>query len=227
MSKKGLMSSSIGRKFAMALSALFLMIFLIQHLTINLAAVFSPETFNAWSHFMGTNPVVQFIAQPILIFAVVFHFVVGFILEARNREARPVKYKMNKGNANSTWISRNMIITGLVILAFLALHFIDFWIHEMNVKYIQGDMSGMLETGEGMRYYQDVLEKFAHPARVIAYVVAFILLSMHLLHGFSSAFQSLGQDGKYVKGLKKFGVIYAVLVPVGFIFIAVYLHLIQ
>ena len=227
MSKKGLMSSSIGRKFAMALSALFLMIFLIQHLTINLAAVFSPETFNDWSHFMGTNPVVQFIAQPILIFAVVFHFVMGFILEARNREARPVKYKMNKGNANSTWISRNMIISGLVILAFLALHFIDFWIHEMNVKYIQGDMSGMLETGEGMRYYQDVLDKFAHPARVIAYVVAFILLALHLLHGFSSAFQSLGQDGKLVQGLKKFGVIYAIIIPLGFVFIAVYLHLIQ
>ena len=225
MSKKGLLSSSIGRKFAMALSALFLMIFLVQHLTINLAAVFSPDTFNEWSHFMGTNAVVQFIAQPILIFAVVFHFVMGFVLEARNRDARPVKYKMNKGGANSSWVSRNMILSGLVILAFLALHFVDFWVHEMNVKYIQGDMSGMA-NGE-MRYYQDVLDKFAHPARVIAYVVAFILLSLHLMHGFGSAFQSIGQDGKLVKGLKKFGVAYSVLVPLGFVFIAIYLHIIQ
>jgi succinate dehydrogenase / fumarate reductase cytochrome b subunit len=225
MSKKGLLSSSIGRKFAMALSALFLMIFLLQHLTINLAAVFSPDTFNDWSHFMGTNAVVQFIAQPILIFAVVFHFVMGFVLEARNREARPIKYKMNKGGANSTWMSRNMILSGLVILAFLGLHFVDFWVHEMNVKYIQGDLSGMA-NGE-MRYYQDVLDKFAHPARVIVYVVAFILLSLHLMHGFSSAFQSIGQDGKLVRNLKKFGVAYSVLVPLGFVFIAIYLHLIQ
>lgn len=225
MSDKGLLKSSIGRKFAMSLSAIFLMIFLLQHLTINLTAVFSPETFNELSHFMGTNAVIQFIAQPILIFAVVFHFVMGFVLEIKNRNARPVKYAKNNGNANSTWISRNMIISGLVILAFLVLHFIDFWIPEINTKYIVGDMSG-LHHGE-FRYYEEVLHKFADPIRVIAYVVAFILLSLHLLHGFSSAFQSIGQDRKFVKGLKKFGVAYSIIVPLGFVLIAIYLHVIQ
>lgn len=225
MSKTGLLSSSIGRKFAMALSALFLMLFLLQHLVINLAAVFSPDTFNELSHFMGTNPVVQFIAQPILIFAVVFHFIMGFVLEIRNRNARPVKYAKNNGNANSTWISRNMIISGAVILAFLVLHFIDFWLPEINTKYIVGDMSGMHDGG--FRYYEEVLHKFHDPIRVIAYVVAFILLALHLLHGFSSAFQSMGQNGKLVQGLKKFGVIYSIVVPLGFVLIAIYLHLIQ
>lgn len=225
MSKTGLLSSSIGRKFAMALSALFLMLFLLQHLVINLAAVFSPDTFNELSHFMGTNPVVQFVAQPILIFAVVFHFVMGFVLEIRNRNARPVKYAKNNGNANSTWISRNMIISGAVILAFLVLHFIDFWLPEINTKYIVGDMSGM-HNGE-FRYYEEVLHKFHDPIRVVAYVVAFILLALHLLHGFSSAFQSMGQNGKLVQGLKKFGVIYSIVVPLGFVLIAIYLHLIQ
>lgn len=209
----------------MALSALFLMLFLLQHLVINLAAVFSPDTFNELSHFMGTNPVVQFVAQPILIFAVVFHFVMGFVLEIRNRNARPVKYAKNNGNANSTWISRNMIISGAVILAFLVLHFIDFWLPEINTKYIVGDMSGM-HNGE-FRYYEEVLHKFHDPIRVVAYVVAFILLALHLLHGFSSAFQSMGQNGKLVQGLKKFGVIYSIVVPLGFVLIAIYLHLIQ
>lgn len=225
MSKTGLLSSSIGRKFAMALSALFLMLFLLQHLVINLAAVFSPDTFNELSHFMGTNPVVQFVAQPILIFAVVFHFVMGFVLEIRNRNARPVKYAKNNGNANSTWISRNMIISGAVILAFLVLHFIDFWLPEINTKYIVGDMSGM-HNGE-FRYYEEVLHKFHDPIRVVAYVVAFVLLALHLLHGFGSAFQSVGQNGKLVQGLKKFGVIYSIVVPLGFVLIAIYLHLIQ
>lgn len=219
MSKSGTFKLSIGRKIAMALSALFLMIFLLQHLTINLAAAISPETFNELSHFMGTNVVVQFIAQPILIFAVVFHFVMGFILEARNRQARPISYKRNNGAANSTWMSRNMIYTGLVILAFLVLHFIDFWLPEMNYKYIA------MNPEDPNRYYPELLHKFENPIRVGAYILAFILLALHLLHGFGSAFQSMGQNNKYIDGLKKFGVIYSIVVPLGFIIIAVVLYM--
>ena len=224
MSNTGLLKSSIGRKYAMALSALFLMIFLLQHLAINLAAMFSADAFNELSHFMGTNPLVQFVAQPILIFAVVFHFVMGFVLELKNREARPVKYAKNNGAANSTWMSRNMILSGLVILAFLGLHLIDFWIHEISVKYIAGDMSGLNAEG-GFRYYEELLHKFENPYRVVAYCVAFILLALHLLHGFHSAFQSLGQKNKYITALSKFGVIYSIIVPLGFVIIALVLHL--
>lgn len=203
----------------MALSALFLMIFLLQHLTINFTAVISPDTFNELSHFMGTNPVVQFFAQPILIFAVVFHFVMGFYLEIKNRQARPINYAKNNGAANSTWMSRNMIYTGLVILAFLVLHFIDFWLPEMNYKYIAQNPE------DPTRYYEELLHKFEHPVRVIAYVVAFILLALHLLHGFGSAFQSMGQNNKYIDGLKKFGVFYSIAVPLGFIITAIVLYL--
>jgi len=222
MSKSGLFQSSIGRKFAMALSALFLMIFLLQHLIINLTAVFSADAFNELSHFMGNNPIVQFIFQPILIFAVVFHFIMGVYLELKNRKARPVKYAKYNGGANSSWVSRNMAITGLVILAFLVLHFIDFWLPEINTKYIVGDLSGM-HNGE-YRYYEELLQKFENPFRVGAYIIAFILLALHLLHGFGSAFQSMGQNNKYIDGLKKFGVIYSIVIPLGFILIAIVLY---
>lgn len=151
MSKSGLFKSSIGRKFAMALSALFLMIFLLQHLVINLTAVINPDTFNELSHFMGTNPLVQFLAQPILIFAVVFHFIMGFILEIKNRAARPISYNKFNGSANSTWMSRNMIISGLVILAFLVLHFIDFWFPEINYKFVE------MNPEDPTRYYESTL----------------------------------------------------------------------
>ena len=114
----GILSTSIGRKVAMALSAFFLMFFLLQHLTINVLSVFSPEIFNEVSHFMGTNPLVQFVLQPVLIFAVVFHFIMGFILELRNKKANGKSYAKNNGAANSTWMSRNMIWSGLTILAF-------------------------------------------------------------------------------------------------------------
>jgi len=218
----GILSSSIARKVAMALSALFLIFFLLMHVTINLISVCSPDTFNEVSHFMGTNPIIQFVMQPILIFGVVFHFVLGFILEFKNWKAVGIKYAKNNGAANSTWMSRNMIYSGLVILAFVVLHFIDFWFPEINTKYIVGDMSG-LHDGE-FRYYHELVEKFHSPIRVGAYVVAFVLLALHLLHGFQSAFQSMGMNNKYTKCVKNFGKWYSILIPLLFIFIALFHH---
>ena len=122
----GFFKSSVGRKVAMALSAFFLMFFLLQHFAINILSVFSAGTFNEVSHFMGTNFFVQYALQPVLIFGVVFHFIIGFILELKNRKAVGVSYTKNNGAANSTWMSRNMIHSGLAILAFIVLHFIDF-----------------------------------------------------------------------------------------------------
>ncbi|WP_248724823.1 succinate dehydrogenase cytochrome b subunit [Seonamhaeicola sp. ML3] len=220
----GFFKSSIGRKVAMALSAFFLMFFLIMHLSVNLVSVFSEDAFNTASHFMGTNPVVQYVMQPVLIFGVVFHFVMGFVLEMRNKKAIGVSYAKNNGAANSTWVSRNMIYSGLVILAFLILHFIDFWIPEMNVKYIQGDMSGLIEGTENFRYYEELQHKFVSPIRVGAYVISFVLLALHLLHGFTSAFQSVGSNAGRKKSLQTFGKIYSVIIPLGFIIVAVYHH---
>ncbi|MGB3465762.1 MAG: succinate dehydrogenase cytochrome b subunit [Cyclobacteriaceae bacterium] len=222
---KDIFSSTIGRKIAMALSAFFLMIFLLQHLTINMTSVFSAELFNELSHFMGTNPVVQFLLQPVLIFGVVFHFVMGFILEIKNNKARAISYAKNNASANSSWFSRNMIWTGLFILFFLVFHFKDFWIHEITIKYVKGDMSGLINpesVDSGFRYYQEVVAMFENPLRVLVYVLAFVFLAMHLLHGFNSSFQSVGINNKYTDSLQKVGVAYAILVPLGFIFIAVY-----
>ena len=101
----------------MAISAIFLMIFLLQHFLINITSVFSPDIFNMLSHFMGTNLLVQFALQPVLIFGVIFHFIMGFYLEIQNRSATKYEYHKEKGGANSTWMSRNMIWSGLVILS--------------------------------------------------------------------------------------------------------------
>jgi succinate dehydrogenase / fumarate reductase cytochrome b subunit len=219
----GILNSSIGRKFAMALSAFFLMIFLLQHFAINILSVFSPEAFNSTSHFMGTFWIVQYIFQPILILGVMFHFIMGMVLEIRNRNARKIAYVKNNGNANSTWMSRNMIYTGGAILLFLGLHFYDFWLPEINTKYIQGDMTGLLPNGD-FRYFEELQHKFVDVWRVALYCLAFVFLSLHLLHGFSSAFQSVGANNKYTRGLKGFGKAYAIIIPLGFIFIALYHH---
>ncbi|SNT24573.1 succinate dehydrogenase / fumarate reductase cytochrome b subunit [Ekhidna lutea] len=214
---KQLFSGSIGRKFAMALSALFLIIFLLQHFTINFTSVFSEKTFNELSHFMGTNPLIQFVMQPILMFGVAFHFIMGFVLEIKNRNARAVKYAKNNGAANSSWMSRNMIWSGLFILFFLGFHFNDFWIPEMNYKYIE------VKAEDPDRYYDEVVHMFENPVRVIIYCLSFVFLALHLLHGFQSAFQSMGaRHDKYTPAIEKIGRAYAILIPVGFIFIAVF-----
>lgn len=218
----GFFNSSIGRKYAMALSAFFLIIFLVIHLAVNITSLFSEDLFNQLSHFMGTNPLIQFAMQPVLIFGVIFHFVMGFVLELKNWSSRNVKYAKNNGGANSTWMSRNMIYSGLVILAFLVLHFGDFWVQEINVKYIQGDMSG-LHDGQ-FRYFHELQEKFVNPIRVGAYVVAFVLLALHLLHGFTSAFQSIGATVGRRKTMKNIGKAYSILIPLGFIIIALFHH---
>ncbi|NNG08791.1 MAG: succinate dehydrogenase cytochrome b subunit [Arenibacter sp.] len=220
----GFLNSSIGRKYTMALSAFFLMIFILQHFAINILSVFSADTFNETSHFMGTNPLVQYALQPVLLFGVIYHFVMGFILEIKNRNARAVKYVRNNGAANSTWMSRNMIWSGGFILVFLIIHFLDFWFPEINTKYIQGDMSGLLADGDGYRYYEELTHKFVPIWRVALYCIGFVFLSLHLLHGFSSAFQSVGANNKYTKGLKGFGKAYAIIIPLGFIFIALFHH---
>ncbi len=218
----GFFKSSIGRKVTMALSAFFLMFFLLQHFAINILSVFSPDTFNEVSHFMGTNPLIQYALQPVLLFGVIYHFVMGFILEFKNRSARVVSYAKNNGGANSTWVSRNMIYSGLFILIFLIIHFMDFWIPEINTKYIVGDMSG-LHNGS-FRYFHELQEKFVPIWRVALYCLGFVFLALHLLHGFNSAFQSVGANNKYTNGLKGFGKAYAILIPLGFIVIALFHH---
>jgi succinate dehydrogenase / fumarate reductase cytochrome b subunit len=216
-SKSGVFNSSIARKIAMALSALFLIVFLLQHFTINFTSVVSKDTFNELSHFMGTNPLVQFVLQPVLIFGVMFHFILGFILELKNRGARTVKYAMNKGAANSSWTSRNMIWSGLFILFFLGFHFYDFWIPEMVYKYVE------INPEDPTRYYDEVLHMFHSPGRVIVYCLSFVFLALHLLHGFQSAFQSIGaRHPKYSQLIQKLGKIYSFAIPAGFIFIALF-----
>ena len=213
-----MIESSISRKVAMALSGLFLILFLAQHFTINFTSVFSEDLFNKLSHFMGTNPLVQFILQPILIFGVIFHFVMGFILEIKNRRSRKVNYSYQSG-ISSSWISRNMFFSGIVILSFLGLHFYDFWVPEIKYKYIE------FLPDDPERYYEELIHKFHNPTRVAFYSISFVFLSLHLMHGFASSFQSVGVNNKYSNTIKTIAIAFSVLVPLGFVFIAIFHYL--
>ena len=165
---------------------------------------------------MGNNPLVQFVLQPILIFGVVFHFTMGFVLEIQNRKSRAIQYVEFKGSANASWVSRNMIWSGAVVLSFLGLHFYDFWFPEMNYKYIE------VLPLDPERYYEEMTHKFHDFIRVGLYIVSFVFLALHLNHGFASSFQSVGVNNKYSSSIKKFAIAFSVIIPVGFIFIALF-----
>ena len=199
------LGSSIMRKVAMAISGLFLIIFLTQHFVINITSVFSEEIFNMFSHFMGNNFLV--------------HFIMGFYLEWQNRFARSVQYVVYKGSANSSWISRNMIVSGGVVLSFLVLHFYDFWIPEMKYKYVD------ILPEDPYRYYEELVHKFKDPIKVLLYCISFLFLALHLLHGFASSFKSLGTASKYYSTISLITKVYAIGISLGFCFIAIF-HLI-
>jgi len=214
-----LISSSIGRKILMALSGIFLVVFLTQHFLINITSVFSENLFNTLSHFMGNNPLVQFILQPVLIFGVIFHFVMGFYLEILNSKSRKKNYSKYSGSSNASWISRNMIFSGGVILIFLVLHFIDFWIPEMNYKYVE------VLPEDPNRYFEELVHKFESPLRTLIYSLSFVFLALHLLHGFSSSFKTVGVNSKYYDLIQKATFIFSITIPLGFVFIAIYHNL--
>tara|TARA_B100000963_G_scaffold138191_1_gene120277 strand:+ start:79 stop:516 length:438 start_codon:yes stop_codon:yes gene_type:complete len=143
----------------------------------------------------------------------------GFVLELQNSKSRSTRYSVYKGKNNASWMSRNMIISGIVILSFLGLHFYDFWVPEMDYKYIK------ILPLDPDRYFDELVHKFVSPVRVGIYVLSFIFLSLHLLHGFASSFQTVGVNNKYTKIIKKFATGFSVVVPLGFVLIALFHHL--
>lgn len=206
----GYFSSSVGKKFFMALTGIFLVTFLLVHLIVNLSLFLGSDGFNAAAHFMDTNPFIQ-VMQPILGLGFIAHIVMGIVLELKNRSSRPVKYAKNNVNANSSWMSRNMIVTGAMILAFLVLHLKHYFVP--------------FKTTEIHNHYEFVIELFKNPLYTIIYVVAFILLGLHLIHGFQSALTTTGiRQEKYKKCIVNLGTAYSIFISVGFIAIALYFH---
>jgi succinate dehydrogenase / fumarate reductase cytochrome b subunit len=202
--------STLTRKFWMSLTGLFLVTFLIVHLVINLLTLLpDPEVFNAASHFMVANPLIQ-IMQYVLAFGFIMHIATGIRLTYINKQARPVKYEHNRPGENSSTASRSMIYSGLLVMVFLCIHLYNYF-YKMKFVGIEVDD------------YTLVIELFDNWIYTLIYVVAFILLGIHLNHGFQSAFQSLGANHrKYTPWIKKIGSIYSVVMAAGFSLIALY-----
>jgi succinate dehydrogenase / fumarate reductase cytochrome b subunit len=215
--------ASIGRKFLMSVTGLFLIIFIAVHLTVNLLLIFddSGELFNIGANFMATNPLIK-IMEPLLGLGFMIHILWSFYLEYENWRARPVKYDKKNAGVSSTWTSRNMLILGALVLVFLIIHIINFfWV----VKFEPHTMQTVMIGGEEMEdTYTLVSDLFKGSILYdVFYVIGAILLGFHLSHGFWSAFQTLGLNNKHwMKRLHVLAVIYAYVVAIGFAVIPLY-----
>ena len=213
-------SSTIGRKIVMSLTGLFLCSFLVVHLIGNLQ-LFNDDggkAFNIYSQFMGHNMVIRAL-EIVLLLGFVFHIWDAVALTRRNKSARSVKYAVNRLEENSNWSSRNMGLLGTVILVFLLIHLYSFFLPTKT-----GALDQVVIDGEMVDdLYSHVVLAFQNPLYVLLYVISMIALAYHLIHGFQSAFQTLGLNHKkYSPAIRSFGYIFSILVCLGFASMPVY-----
>ena len=216
------LNSTLGRKLIMALTGLFLILFLTGHVSGNLLLFKGDggQAFNMYAKFMTTNPAVKLLSYLTYI-SVLGHIIYSIALSQHNKSARPVPYSTSNGSSNSAWSSRNMGVLGTIILIFLVVHLQGFWaqMHWGEVPMI---------TYEGEEYknlFLIVSEAFKQEWLVALYVLSMIFLGFHLSHGFTSAFQTLGiNHKKYSPAIKAIGTAYSILVPALFASMPVYIY---
>jgi len=225
----GFVSSSIGKKFFMSMTGLFLVVFLLVHLTANLALLLGADAFNIVSHFMGTNPIIQ-VMQPILAIGFIVHIIYASILTLQNQKARGTdSYSKVVNSHQSSWASKNMYILGGLILSFLVLHIINlFWKLKVTGSPLLNEISVDGEMMENA--YALVVGLFQDPQLGIVYSIVYALssiaLGFHLTHGFWSAFQTIGMSNDiWRKRWTVLGYMFAFAVGGGFAIIPIFLML--
>jgi succinate dehydrogenase / fumarate reductase, cytochrome b subunit len=209
------LQSTLGKKLIMGVTGLFLVSFLLVHCGIN-ACIFVNDggvTFNAAADFMSNNFFIR-TAEIGLFIGLLAHIVDGLLLWAQNKKSRPVAYAQ-VSSTNSTWYSRSMGLLGTILLLFLVLHLKHFWVVSRFTDHIE----------QGETLFAEMKEVFESPIIVLIYVLGCLSLAYHLLHGFQSAFQTLGfNHPKYAGFIKAVGAGFAIIVPLVFAAMPVAMH---
>ena len=211
--------SSITKKIWMAMLGLFLMVFLVIHLGINLCLLRNDggRWFYDAAHFMGTNYVIK-ILEVVLFGGFFLHVLFGIILQIRNWFSRPVRYKISN-KTKTPFLSKYMIYTGAIILIFLVIHLFNFFF--IKFGWVKSPVP-MRESGEP-DFIEVARYLFSQPTYALVYIGLFILLGFHLYHAFQAAFQTLGLDHKtYTPYITGFGIFYSIVIPLGYILIPIY-----
>lgn len=218
---QGFLKSSIGKKVVMGLTGLFLISFLVVHCFINALIFFNDGglTFNIGASFMAHNWLIR--AGELVLFAgLILHVIQALILTIENKKARPIGYAKFNGAANSSWYSRSMGLLGTLLLIFLIIHLIHFWVKSRFTGLPGEDANG------NENLYAVMQTTFTMLWVVVLYVLSMISLAYHLLHGFQSAFQSLGLNHKmYTPIIQKTGVAFSIIIPFIFALMPVLMYL--
>jgi succinate dehydrogenase / fumarate reductase, cytochrome b subunit len=211
-------NASIGKKFLVSISGLFLISFLAVHLFVNLFLLGGQESYNLIAHFMATDYVISFM-EPMLAIGFLLHIIYSTYLTITNQSTRPQKYKIVDQSETSGWASRNMFVLGGLVLIFLVIHLSNFWFQMQfgEMEYIE--YGGVMVQDA----YSLVTSKFTIWWQVLLYVAAAGFLGLHLLHGFQSAFLTLGLYNKiWRRRLMVIGVLYTIVIAAGFSLIPLY-----
>ena len=216
-------TSAIGKKIVMGLTGLFLITFLVVHVGVN-ACIWANDggvMFNKAAHFMGSTIVIR-IAEVGLFIGIFIHILQGYVLEFSNRSKRGIGYNVKMGNKGSKWYSRSMGLLGTILLLFFILHWYHFWIPsrftgveevEINGKWMH-NLFGLMQL------------TFSQLWVVIVYVIACFSLFWHLMHGFQSAFRTVGvSNQRYLKIISAAGTGFAAIVSLAFAMMPVSMYL--
>ncbi len=208
----GLYASSIGKKITVGLTGVLLCAFLVVHLAGNLL-LFSDDggaAFDAYAEFLPSLTIIRVIEW--VLFAVfLVHALTGFIFMWKNRKARPEAYAVNRRNDTSDPFSRMMFLTGSIVFIFLVIHLKTFWV------------PARFPAGEHFSMYAIVVGAFSSPVYCSFYVLAMVLLAFHLRHGFQSVLQTFGlRNMKYAAIIEIAGMLFWLLIPVGFATIPIF-----
>jgi len=207
----------------MSLTGIFLISFLVVHVGIN-ACIWANdggEMFNLASHFMATTVVIR-IVEVGLFAGLLLHIIQGLVLEVQNRSRRRNGYALKMGNRGSKWYSRSMGLLGTLLLFFLIMHLSHFWVPSRFMDLPTTDIGGK----EVVNQYAEIVRVFQNPVVDILYVLGCLSLMYHLLHGFQSAFRTLGiPNGKYISLIKGIGFGFAVIVSLAFAMMPVSVYL--
>jgi succinate dehydrogenase / fumarate reductase cytochrome b subunit len=221
-----LLSSSVGKKFVMALTGISLILFLVVHAGINACIWANDEgmMFNKAAHFMGNTVVIRLLEVG-LFAGILLHIIQGYILTLQNQRTRTVQYAVNYGNSGSKWYSRSMGLLGTLILLFLIMHIAHFWVPSRITSHTLGE--AVSPTGVTMHnLYQRMIDVFQNSWVVLLYVLACISLAWHLLHGFHSAFRTMGVNNhRYISLINAFGVGFSIIVPLAFAMMPISIYL--
>lgn len=211
-----LFNSSIGRKVVMAVTGVALVLFLTFHMSMNLVAIFSGEAYNMVCEFLGANWY-ALVGTLGLAFLAVVHIIYAFWLTMQNRKARGnERYQVTARPKTVEWASQNMLVLGIIVLVGLFVHFANFW-YNMQWQDVIGGNTAL--SADGAHWIQ---ETFKQPLYVVIYIIWLVSLWFHLSHGFWSAMQTLGWNGKiWFSRWKTIGNVYVTLLILGFVAVLV------